>query len=105
MNAAGMSSRTSTYVQYNNAFDAENVIRGMENDVTLISLAHLMSSYVTGRLLRRTLLDSIGLWTALTSWDVYYNDLTGTIPDTLGQWTALTYCELDGSDPLGCRRK
>jgi hypothetical protein len=41
--------------------------------------------------LNGTLLDTMGLLTALTYFDVFNNGLGGALPDTIGQWTALTF--------------
>jgi hypothetical protein len=62
-------------------------------------LSNLQQFVITGtndfsgssrKYLQGTLPDSIGNWTDLTYFAVYYNALTGTLPNGIGKWTALT---------------
>jgi hypothetical protein len=45
--------------------------------------------------------DNIGQWTGLTYFSIYDNAVNGTLPDSIGLLTALTYCDVSYSDLTG----
>jgi hypothetical protein len=59
---------------------------------------------LSGPVLAGTIPDDVGLWTGLTVFNVYVNQLVGSLPSSIGLWTSLTildvgYNQLTGTVP------